>query len=516
MHSIRTLTSVAAALSLVLGGALTATLGPAESAAAATGATYSVDCSKKSQGDGSTSRPFNSLSAVNKHAAFQPGDRILLKRGTTCKGKLAPKGSGTAGSPIVLGAYGSSKKKPTVAGGGTGMETGTLSLKNQSWWTVQDLHVTNRSKASTTTVHRAGVLLLNDNGGYLFGVTVQRLTVDDVTSKLFYSRSHDARDWGGIVVHTKHHGGANGFVGLQILRNTVSGVGRTGITTSNREYPAGIDTGLRVAYNTVSSTKGDGMIIRGTSGARIDHNTVKNASNMWPCPQCLKVKGMGANAGMWVTMSRDSVVEHNNVYGTHVGHGDGEGIDLDIGAERIAVQYNYIHDNDGGGVLFCGSTSGIVRFNIFENNKKSAVAFIGTVPAKDSQVYNNTIYASKATGASVVRTFNGLHGSGVAFKNNVIYSYGAGKYIWPTKPKTSANTLIGTHQVGRPTDGKTVWRDPGLKRPGTGGTGISSLGGYKPKKASSFPKGVAIPKTVTRDFFGKKINPAKPPRGAAG
>jgi parallel beta-helix repeat protein len=474
-----------------------------------------VSCSAKTNGNGGISAPWNSLWAVNTHGAFAPGDEVLFKKGTTCTGKLAPKGSGVLGSPIVFGSYGSGSK-PTIAGGGTGMETASITLKNEAYVTLQDLHVTNRGKSSTTTVHRSGVLLLNDRGSYLLGDVVQRLTVDNVTSKLFYSKTHDARDWGGITAHTVNRGRGSGFVALQILNNTVSAVGRTGITTSNREYPAGIDSGLRIAGNTVSKSRGDGIIVRGTSGASIDHNVVKDNSNMWPCPQCMKTAGMGANAGIWVTMSRDSVLEKNNIYGTNVGHGDGEGIDLDIAAERIIVQYNFVHDNDGGGVLFCGSNASTVRFNVFENNKKSAVAFIGSVPAKNSAVYNNTLYAKKSLKAANVRTFNGHHGSGIKFYNNLVYNYGAAVWAFPSKVWARSNTILGVRGNNEPKGTGTSHTDPKLKHPGVGTNSFSSLSGYKPKSASKMQHGIAIPSSVKVDFFGKKVNAKRPPRGAAG
>jgi hypothetical protein len=476
-----------------------------------------VNCGAKTNGDGSIGSPWASLWAVNTHGAFVAGDSVLFERGSTCKGKLTPKGSGADGAPIVFGSYGSGAK-PTIAGGGTGMETATITLKNQAYVTLQDLHVTNRGTSTTTTMYRSGVLLVDDGAGWLSGVTVQRLTVDNVTSRLLYAKTHDARDWGGISAHTAYRAkGGNGYVGLRIMNNTVTGVGRTGITTSNRgKYPAGVDNGLRIAGNTVSRTRGDGVIVRGASGASIDHNTVKDSSNMWPCAGCSKVRGMGANAGIWMTMSSDSVIEKNNVYGTHVGGGDGEGIDLDIAAERTTVQYNYLHDNDGGGVLFCGSNASVARFNILENNKKSAIAFIGSVPAKNSQIYNNTVYAARSLKAGNVRTFNGLHGSGIRFYNNIVYNDGQAGWTFPTKVYARSNTILGVRGHDEPKGAGTSHTDPKLKHAGVGRNAMSSLGGYKPANASKVPTGIAISAAVKVDFFGKKITAKKPPRGAAG
>jgi hypothetical protein len=254
----------------------------------------------------------------------------------------------------------------------------------------------------------------------------------------------------------------------------------------------------------------------GLAESRIDHNVSAHGSNMEGCPNCSKKSAKLANAGIWPGGSRDVRIDHNEVYGENRGGGDGEGFDIDSSTTNIVLEYNYSHDNGGGGVLLCGSDSATVRFNIFENNGLSAIAFIGTYPAKNTSIYNNTIYNSRTSGARVVRFFNGPHGSGISFKNNLVYNYSWSGYLWPTKPKTSANTLIGVRGTGSPKDAKTSTKDPGLKRPGTGKNGFRSLGGYKPKHPSTFKKGVAIPKSVTRDFFGKRINPAHPPRGAAG
>ncbi|MGO4371740.1 hypothetical protein AB4Z21_13295, partial [Paenibacillus sp. MCAF20] len=67
----------------------------------ALGSTYYVDSVAGSDtNDGlSSSQPWQSLAKVNA-TTFSPGDRILMKSGSTWSGQLAPKGSGTSGNPI--------------------------------------------------------------------------------------------------------------------------------------------------------------------------------------------------------------------------------------------------------------------------------------------------------------------------------------------------------------------------------------------------------------------------------
>ena len=519
MHRLSLLRRTAITAGAVLtAGLLAATPIAAFADATPTPAKHYVDCSAKTSGDGSTqTTAWNTLSAVNKHGAFQPGDQILLKRGTTCKGRLQPSGSGSKGHPIVLGSYGSSKSAlPTVAGNGTAIGTGAIQLVNAHDWTIQDLHVTNKGKAKETTAYRAGVLLINENAGHLARMVVQRLRVDQVVSNLAFKQG-DAREFGGIAVITYGRKGG-GFDDLRIMNNRIDRVGRTGIVVSNHQYPKGADRGVRIGGNTISWTRGDSIIVRGSTNARIDHNVSAHGANLWPCKQCGKITPYTANAGIWTAASKTVRIDHNEVYGEKMRGGDGEGFDIDSSAVNVVLEYNYAHDNEGGGVLFCGSNNAVARFNIFENNGKSAFAFIGSIPTKKkTSIYNNTVYNSSKSKARIVRYFNGARSAPISFKNNLLYNFSYANYLWPTKRvSTAANTLVGQHTSGRPTDARTSWSNPGLRNPGSGKNGVASLRGYKPKHPSTFKRGVAIPKSVTVDFFGKKINPARPPRGAAG
>jgi parallel beta-helix repeat protein len=491
---------------------------PVPPSANAAPTSFSVDCSAKSTGDGTRAHPWNRLSQVNDHGPFEAGQTIELRRGTTCHGRLHPSGSGAPGAPIMLGAYGAGTK-PTVAGGGTSNMTGAVDLHNQQYWTLQDLHITNTHGGMSTQVYRAGISIRDQAGGQLPGIVVQRLSVDHVASAP-NERGGSSREWGGITVAA---GGMqdDAFPGIVIRNNVVDHVGRTGIAVMNWEFPTTFNQHVRITGNRVNWTRGDGIIIFGAQHARIDHNLVANSADEWPCPLCGPITPLTANAGIWPARSSDVRIDHNEVYGTHALGGDGEAFDSDQDTDHILFEDNYAHDNAGGGIFFCGSSNVTVRFNIFENNRMSAFNFIGNVPAIDSQIYNNTIYAANATRAKVVRTFNvakGPEGGAMTFKNNVYYNfakYHGGWWQWPTtKVTTSANTIIGIHGVGRPHDRRTSRKDPRLRAPGTGGIGSGSLNGYKPK-STKVQRGVAIPAEVTHDFFGRKIDPKRPPRGAA-
>ncbi|MEZ5104291.1 MAG: T9SS type A sorting domain-containing protein [Draconibacterium sp.] len=62
----------------------------------------------------SESQPWQTLTKVNGFY-FKPGDQILFKRGNTWNGTITVSGSGSSGSPITYGAYGSGEK-PKIYG----------------------------------------------------------------------------------------------------------------------------------------------------------------------------------------------------------------------------------------------------------------------------------------------------------------------------------------------------------------------------------------------------------------
>ncbi|NLA49733.1 MAG: hypothetical protein GX876_09760, partial [Bacteroidales bacterium] len=70
----------------------------------------------------STSTPWKTIEKVNLvFPSLKPGDRILFKRGDTFHGTIKILKSGTAASPITLGAYGTGEK-PVITGFKTVMD----------------------------------------------------------------------------------------------------------------------------------------------------------------------------------------------------------------------------------------------------------------------------------------------------------------------------------------------------------------------------------------------------------
>ncbi len=73
--------------------------------------TVSGDDSRTPTQAQNSSTPWKTLNKLNSYFKnLQPGDAVLLKRGDTFYGSITVSKSGTAGSPIVVGAYGTGNK----------------------------------------------------------------------------------------------------------------------------------------------------------------------------------------------------------------------------------------------------------------------------------------------------------------------------------------------------------------------------------------------------------------------
>src|SRR5271166_1564265 len=133
----QTLTVKIVLLTVLLGLALSCGGGGGSIQPPPRGATsYYVDCSAATDGDGTQASPWNSLSGANA-TIFGPGDQLLFKSGTTCKGVLSPVGSGSSDAPIVIEGYGTGT--PPIIDGGT--SNAVISLTDQQYWEIRNLEI---------------------------------------------------------------------------------------------------------------------------------------------------------------------------------------------------------------------------------------------------------------------------------------------------------------------------------------------------------------------------------------
>jgi hypothetical protein len=464
----------------------------------------------------SSSTPWQNLNKVNQET-FQAGDHLLLKSGSKWTGQqLIPKGSGASGNPIYINMYGSGNK-PLIAEGGANHSA--VYFFNQQYWDVSNLEVTNT--ASSLGDYRA-VYVLGQDAGVLNHFYFHSMNIHDVTGEVKWIKTNGidaAKKSGGIVfqvqtttsVKTKFNDilienstFTNNSFGSIIIKQASNWWSRSSSTDSNW-YP---NTNIVIRGNHLDHTSDanacDTIFLAGAANALIDSNV-----------------SVGAGTSAIEMEYGDNItVQRNEISGVVVkaGGSDSNAIDPDLGTTNITVQYNYIHDNNTGMLLF-GDNFGlnyVIRYNIFQNNRNRVLDISNkTGPV---YIYNNTIYNQTTKPVLVYfRSSNNLSGRWY-LDNNIFYSAQSGAeldlfagmgYVYNAYYGAAVPTGTGG-------DNHAITSGPGLVNPGTGGSGISTLSGYKLQSNSPLKNaGIAISNNGGSDFFGTALPAGSPSIGAA-
>lgn len=490
------------AVAVLLAGCVAESPSPSPTRTASTATVFRLDCRAPSGGDGSRARPWSTVDQVNAHAAFLPGERILIARGSVCAGGLAPKGSGANGDPIVLGAYGSGAA-PVINGGGTPDQTGAVQLTDQHDWVVQDLEVTNLAPAGPDDTLRAGILALDDGSGALGRITIRRNTVRQVTSSPA-GASADPHEFGGVSVLVRGEAGRTGALAdIRIEDNHVDHVGRMGIVAWSDAWPASPLTGVSITGNRVTDVEGDGIIVWGVDGGVLERNVVDGFGHLPACPRCSNPTANTASAGLWPVMSTRILMRYNEASGGGAAGGDGQGFDLDDSTSDVVMEGNWSHDNEGGGVLICGTRTSEIRFNVFADSGGGEVTFSCPTQRDGVRIVHNTFLLAAGSRAQVVRHNTTSGADPIVFANNLVIDLNGGGYAWPLPVTAEGNLYAGALPASAPDDA-TGAVDPGLLAPGTAGTGLDSVQGFAPVRGSAAASGGApLADTGTLDYFGR-------------
>jgi hypothetical protein len=475
--------------------------------------TFYVDSRNGDDGKvgGTPEAAWKTLAKVNA-TTFLPGDRILLKSSSVWEGQLWPKGSGVEGKPITIGMYGGGVK-PVINGGG--LFEDTVLLKNQEYWEIEDLEITN---TGPQRAERRGVHVALENFGEAHHIYIRSLTIHDVNG------IDNVKPNGGIHYTSVGDKKPSRFIDLRIENNEIYHVDRSGIfgwTDSwvrSKWFPS---VGVVVRGNQLHDIGGDGIVVVATDGALAEHNVVAHANQ----------RSEGYNVAIWAWSADNTVIQYNEAYGTK-GQRDGEGFDSDWNSRNTVIQYNYSHDNDGGFLLICnegghnseesaGNTGTVVRYNISQNDRTRGINIAG--PVKDSLIYNNTIYAGPEHSVDLL-LFSDWHGwsEGSYFYNNVFYvagtaqfSYGLsrasdGAYVTARGFGASkgnlfdANDYYGVEVLVNDAHALTV--NPMLVATGQGSIGRLSLSGYRLQPTSpSMKSGKFVEKSGGHDFWGNAV-----------
>ena len=472
------------------------------SAAQATAADLHVDCSAPVTGDGSVATPFN---ALGPGFDLGPGDRLLLRRGTTCEGLLRITGGGSSAQPAMIDGYGEGERPRVV-----GTSQDAVLIEDASNLTLTGLDLSNPGSAGPLGEGdqvRNGVRIVALSGP-VTNLTVSGLEIHDVDGDLTKNPEGSA----GIQVSATGPPPAR-FVDLSIRDNRISSVSRSGISitgTTDPDRPAAdqpwpeASTGVVIEGNRIDLIAGDGIVPRGTDGAIVRDNVVSRG-NLAGRP-LLDPAGPMCNAGIWTFRSNNTLIRGNEVFGMEHNGCDGTGFDVDYRQDGTVIEGNYSHDNEGGFVLLCTDEEthrADVRFNLSVDDGTMinhgpcglAEGILGDLSG--IRMFNNTVVADSPTVSVQLGVQSEMYEPGdFLFRNNLVYARQPSARI-PCGKGCSHNGFFNLPASGS----DAVTADPLL-------TDGYRLTPNSPLRAA----GTSIPAGAETDFFGNPV-PAVPSIG---
>ncbi|CAN5824465.1 hypothetical protein BH18ACI5_BH18ACI5_06550 [soil metagenome] len=456
---------------------------------------------------GSDSNPCNSPATVCRTLAkanqlkLSPGDRINLATGETFHGSLVLTASGRGGAPITVTTWDDSGPRATIAAGdgpgivGNNVEHITIERVNVAGagyygacggqsncnadgtkWTgnreFPGIHFSNSEPGNTKkvgiTIQSVDVSGFGDWGVRFEGLT-GRSGFDRATVQ--YSELHHNRR-GGIIV-TGYWPPAWPHASIQrrllIFESDITLAGNRihdnhGLKNDflRGSYPNRIpcDEGSAGCGRQISP--GSGIIVDDTSSAMVERNVVfeNGRYTAW-------TSSTGGPVGIWTTSSRDVTIQLNESYRNRSATGDGGGFDLDGAVRDSVMQYNYSHENDCAGYLFCqydgaGSSFNVtVRYNVSANDARKG--FMGAIEVANWSfldggfdgvtIHNNTVYLAYAPNAvwSQPFGFKLLGGNtGVVVRNNLfdvrdsLPTFHVDAWSAATRPTMTNDLVVGT------------------------------------------------------------------------
>jgi hypothetical protein len=311
-------------------------------ACAAGGRSYYVDCASGSDAATAASETaaWKTLQKVSA-TTFAPGDAILLKRGIRCAGPLWPKGSGEAGRPIRVDAYGEGPLPAIDAGKGDA----ALKLSDQQQWEIENVEL---------------------SGGEPYGIWITASS----RMRHFVLRNLVVHNVGGAVKKKAS--------GLVVLAGALDDVLVDGVTAFQTSQWAGIYiSGSRrerarnvvVRNSIVHDVEGDGIVLFNAENGRIEKSAAWRTGLQ-------ERETIGTPNGIWTWTCRNCVVENTEGFWIDSPGVDGGVYDIDWGNEDNTVQLNYAHDAQGYCAAIFGAgklvtTNSVIRNNVCVNNGRS-------------------------------------------------------------------------------------------------------------------------------------------------
>lgn len=316
-------------------------------------ADFHLDCASGDDAADASSpaTAWKTTARASRHT-FGPGDRLLLKRGITCEGPLAPKGSGAPGNPAVVTAYGAGPAPRVHAPGAPA----AVALFNQSHWRLEDFEA---GGSTDFGIHVSG------DRGTLRNIELRDLLVRDVHGKLTTKNS------GLVVVESREKAL---FEDILIDGVTAESTSQwAGIIVNggplNNPAPERRSRGVIIRNSIARDVYGDGIVLFQVEDGLIERSAA------WHTGMEHR-QTIGTPNGIWTWSCTRCIVRQSEAFWIDSPGVDGGAFDIDWGNTHNTVEESYGHDTQAYCIAVFGAarrvtSDSLVRDNVCAGNGRS-------------------------------------------------------------------------------------------------------------------------------------------------
>ncbi len=469
---------------------------------------------------------WRTIEKVNQ-ITFQAGDRILFESGGIWKGQLKPQGSGEEGKPIILSSYGGDARPVFNIGRSEGAG---IRLTNQSYWEISNMEITSGAAPESGIGRQGIVAVAKGEDQRVKHIVIRNCFIHDIWGQLGGNTEYVGYYSCGILVNIQRDRNRDRsrpvtttIDDVLIENNRIERFDKCGIISW------GPVNNVIVRNNVMDNLGGDGIFVNGTYRGIIEYNLVKRSCMRSGNPDLPGGKDWWPHtAAIWIQNAIETIMQFNEVYdtGREKANGDGNAYDFDFNCKNCICQYNYSKNNHGFLLIMNQTFGNVARYNISENDKTHLIQFQCDTTDRNI-IHNNVFYVDYGTADLDYHSGNTDKSRlGANLYNNIFYATGQGRFrtvytqgnvltrqfndsiTFPHRPKTQFyhNCYFGPWKNGLPDDPEKLVADPLFTAPGTGGQGLSSLGGYRLKPESPcINAGIFVPWNSKRDFFGNPV-----------
>jgi hypothetical protein len=337
---------------------------------------------------------WKTITKVNA-SRFSPGDQILFKRGCVWREQLTVPSSGSAGNPIIFGAYGTGNK-PVISGANAGAPASPVRnycvFLQRNYAIIDGLELDYPANSdillsdadynivrNCTVKHapnfgwKAGIVLNHANHNLISGNTVQ-----DCYHGIVLSSYHAAQSDRNTDANT-------------ISRNTITRIDGTGISVAS---------GSTTSYQ--------------LKGNIIEYNDVSLCSQTFDDTGGIVTSRAGTG----------NVIRYNKSYnnGRDPSTMRGTGIMIDENSNGEQVYYNIVYGNTSSGISTSGDDT-LIYNNVMYNNALGIFLFCSGITrdsSANSRIKNNIIVANGSQSYAKVRS-QAVASGGNVFDYNIYF-----------------------------------------------------------------------------------------------